>query len=348
MDAETANKEKRETFPVVSIIIPCLNEEEFIAKCLDSIMANDYPKDRTEIIIVDGMSKDKTREIIEQYEKQYPFIRLIDNPKIIAPSAMNIGIINAKGTVIIRMDAHNIYEKDYISKCVKYLNEYDVDNVGGIWITMPANNTTINKAITYALSSPFGVGNSYFRIGVNEPRYVDTVPFGCYRKEIFDKIGLFNEKLIRTQDIELNARLRRNGGKILLSPDIKSYYYARPTLRKLCKQYFATAKWKIYLTKLVPGSLTIRHFIPLFFIIGLSGSLILSLFWNYGLIFLALVLGSYFLADLLFSVKISLKKGFRYIFVLPIVFFCLHISYSLGMLWGILTAWNFEKDEKSI
>lgn len=343
MGVENATKEKSEALPFVSVIIPCLNEEKFIAKCLDSIIANDYPKDHTEIIIVDGMSKDKTREIIEQYRKEHSFIRLIDNPKVIAPSAMNIGIHNAKGSVIIRMDAHNVYEKDYISKCIKYLNEYDVDNVGGIWITMPANNTTINKAITYALSSPFGVGNSYYRIGVTEPKYVDTVPFGCYRKEVFDRIGLFNEKLVRTQDIELNARLRKNGGKILLSPDIKSYYYARPNLKKLCKQYFATAKWKIYLTKLVPGSLTVRHFIPLIFTIGLIGSLILSLFWDYGLLLLALVLASYFFTALIFSAKISLKNGFRYIFILPIVFLCLHISYGLGMLWGILTSRNFGK-----
>ena len=205
------NKEKQKSF--ISIIIPCRNEEKFIGKCLDSIIAQDYPKNSIEILILDGRSTDRTREILKKYTQKYSFIKVLDNPKKIQTTALNIGIKKARGEIIIRMDAHNIYEKSYMSKCVTYLRKYDVDNVGGICVTLPANNTIIAKSIALALSHPFGVGNVYFRIGSKNPRFVDTVPFGCYKKEIFEKIGLFDENLVRNQDIEFNLRLKRQEEK---------------------------------------------------------------------------------------------------------------------------------------
>ena len=332
--------------PLVSIVIPCRNEEKFIVKCLDSIINNDYPKDQLEVLIIDGMSEDKTRDIIKEYTQQHPFIRLLDNPKRIAPSALNIGIENAKGEIIMRMDAHVTYEKDYISKCVSYMEKYKVDNVGGACITISGNNTLVSKAIALVLSSPFGVGNSYFRIGVNKPKEVDTVPFGCYRRELFNRIGLFNERLIRTEDIEFNARIRKDGGKIMIFPDIISYYYARPSLSKLFKQYLSTGTWKIYLIKMLPGGLSLRHFVPLVFTLSLIGSSIMSLFLNYAWITLVLISVSYLFTSLVFSAKIAFSKGIRYLPVLPVVFICLHFSYSLGMIRGILTNRRFSKDAK--
>jgi len=201
--------------PFVSVIIPCRNEEKYIGKCLDSLVKQDYPKDKLEVLVVDGMSEDKTREIIEEHIKKYSFIKLLKNPRKFTPFGLNIGIKEAQGAIIIRMDAHAAYEKDYISKCVKSLEKYKVDNVGGIMKTLPANSTLISKAIALSLSSPFGVGNAYFRIGSKEPREVDTVFGGCYRREIFEKIGYFNENLPRGQDMEFNLRLREFGGKIL-------------------------------------------------------------------------------------------------------------------------------------
>ena len=328
---------------LVSIIIPAYNEEKYIGQCIDSILDNDYPKEKLEIIVVDGMSEDRTKEIVAEYSIKYKFIQCLENPKRVAPTALNIGIRYAAGDVIIRMDAHNLYSSDYISKCVKYLKESDADNVGGICITVPGKNTVIAKAIAFVLSSPFGVGNSHFRIGTSQPRYVDAVPFGCYRKKTFEVIGLFNEHLVRNQDLEFNARLRKNGCKILLVPEIKSYYHARPTLKKLCGQNWKNGIWNIYLTKVFPGSLSIRHFTPMLFVLGLIGSLILSLFFNQGLILLALICGSYLSASLLFSIKIGLKEGIKYIPILPVVFFSLHFSYGLGMLWAILTSWRFPK-----
>jgi len=336
-----ATQEMNSELPLVSIIIPTRNEENYIEQCLNSILDNDYPKDKLEIIVVDGMSEDRTQEIAATYSTKYRFIQYLENPKRIAPTALNLGIRHATGDIIIRMDAHNLYSPDYISKCVKYLMEGNTDNVGGIWITIPGRNSTIAKAIALVLSSSFGVGNAYFRIGSSQPRYVDTVPFGCYRRETFDKIGFFNEKLVRNQDIEFNARLRKSGGKVLLIPEIKSYYHARPTLTSLRKQNLLNGMWNIYLTKMFPGALSLRHFIPMFFVLGLIGSLILSLYFNQGMILLALICVSYLSTSLLFSIQIGLKEGIKYIPLLPVVFFFLHFSYGLGMLWGMLTSWQF-------
>ena len=205
--------------PFISIIIPCRNEEKFIRECMDSIINNDFPNNRLEIMVVDGQSEDSTREIVRRYSDKYSFVKILDNQKKIVPAALNMGIKNSKGDVILRMDSHNVYEKDYITKCVKYLMEYDIENVGGVCVTLPGADTVIARCIALALSQPFGVGNSQFRIGLKEPKYVDTVPFGCFKKEVFEKNGFFDEDLIRNQDDEFNLRLIKNGGKVLLAPD---------------------------------------------------------------------------------------------------------------------------------
>ena len=160
---------------LVSIIIPCRNEEKFISKCLDSIVAQDYPKDKLEVLVIDGMSKDRTRQIVNEYSKKHSFIKILENPKRITPCALNIGIKNAKGGTIMRMDAHTTYEKNYVSKCIKYLKEYNADNVGGIWKIVPRQDTLVGKAITFSLSHPFGIGNAYYRYVSKDLRWVDTV-----------------------------------------------------------------------------------------------------------------------------------------------------------------------------
>ena len=324
--------------PSISIIIPCLNEEKFIAKCLDSVIANDYPKERLEVLVVDGISEDGTRDIIERYTKQYPFIRLLNNDKKITPVALNIGIKHAKGKIIMRMDAHATYEKDYISKCVKYLDEYGADNVGGIWKIIPRSDAFIGKAIVLALSHPFGIGNAHYRFATKEPRWVDTVPFFCYKKEIFDKVGFFNEDLARGQDMEFNLRLKEMGYKTLLVPEIISYYYARSDFKSFCKHNFRNGVWAIYPTKFVGRiAVSLRHLVPLAFVSSLIGSAALSVFF---LIFLWLslfIFGSYALTNVYFSIKIAMKeKDFRYLFVMPLIFASLHIGYGLGSLYGLL------------
>jgi len=172
----------------VSIIIPCRNEEKFIKKCLDSVILQDLSKDKLEVLVVDGESEDKTREVVKSYIKRFRFIKLLDNQKKIKPCALNIGIKEAIGDIIMIMDAHSTYKKDYVSKCVEYLKRYKADNIGGIIKTLPAKNTLAVETIAISLSSPFGTGGSHFRTGSEKPRWVDTVFGGCYKKEIFKTI----------------------------------------------------------------------------------------------------------------------------------------------------------------
>jgi glycosyltransferase involved in cell wall biosynthesis len=327
-----------EDYPLTSIIIPCRNEERFIAKCLDSIINNDYPKDRLEVLIVDGMSDDGSRELVQRYMQQYPIIKLLNNPQKIVPTAMNIGINNAKGDIIIRMDAHAEYPKDYISKIIYWLKKTEADNIGGIWIILPGTKSLLAKSIAFALSSTFGVGNVMFRIGVEKPTYVDTVPFGAYKKEVFNKIGLFDEELIKNQDDEFNLRLIRSGGKILLVPEIKSYYYARPSLSKLCQQYYRYGYWKVRVIQKHKLPASIRHLVPGGFILSLIATGCLALFSKIGIFLLSFILGTYLLASLSFSIKIALKEGLVFFPILPITFACIHFSYGLGYLKGI---WDF-------
>jgi cellulose synthase/poly-beta-1,6-N-acetylglucosamine synthase-like glycosyltransferase len=323
---------------LVSIIIPCRNEERFIAKCLDSVIANDYPNDRLEVLVVDGVSEDGTREIIERYAQQYPFIRLLSNDKKITPVALNIGIKHAKGEIIMRIDAHATYEKDYISKCVKYLDEYRAGNIGGTMITLPRDNTFTGKVIVLTLSHRFGVGNSVFRTGSKEPGWVDTVFGGCYKREVFDKVGFFNENLAGNQDLEFNLRLKRAGGKILLHPEIVSYYYTRSDFKSFCKNNFRNAVWVIYSMRFVNHMpFSWRHLVPFAFVSSLIGSAALSVFSQIFLWLFLFIVGSYALTNVYFSIKITAKeKDFRYLFVTPLIFATLHISYGLGSLWGLL------------
>jgi len=321
----------------VSVVIPCRNEEKFIGKCLDSILANDYPKDRLELLVVDGGSEDRTREIVGEFTKKFSFIKLVDNPRKITPCAFNIGIKDSQGEIIIIMGAHATFEKDYISKCVKYLDEYKADNVGGTMITLPRENTLVGKAIVCSLSSPFGVGNSRFRTGSKKPIWVDTVFGGCYRKELFDKIGLFNEELINSQDMEFNLRLKKAGGKTLLVPDVISYYYTRSDFRSFCKNNFRNGIWAIYPLKFIKYLLlSPRHMVPLTFISSLILSGILALFWSTFLWLFSLISSLYLAVNLYFSIKIAIReKKLRYIVVLPLIFATLHLFYGFGSLIGL-------------
>jgi len=331
------NKEKKENSKLkVSIVIPCRNEEKYINQCIDSLLNNSYPKDLIEIIIIDGMSEDNTREIIKRYIEKHSFIKLTNNLKKIVPTALNIGIKKARGDIIIRIDVHSTYPSNYIENLVLWSRKTKADNVGGIWITKAGAETSIAKAIALALSHPFGVGNPYFRIGTKESKYVDTVPFGCYRKEIFKKIGLFNEKLIRNQDLEFNLRLKKMGGRILLVPEIVSYYYARADLKGLFKQNFWNGFWVVYSIKFTKTPFSLRHLIPFFFVLSICGSLILSFVYRPCIYLFVLVFASYFISNLLFSLGMSFKKGIKCFIPSILSFTTLHFSYGFGSIWGLI------------
>jgi len=318
----------------ISIIIPVLNEEKYIAKCLDSIIESDYDKSKMEVLLVDGGSKDKTIQVIREYQKNYPFLKLLHNPKKIVPVAMNIGIRNATGEYIIRLDAHSSYPPNYFLKLIHWHRKLDADNVGGVIETQVKSESPTSLAIKNVLSDRLGVGSA-FRSGVHKIQEVDTVPFGCYKKEVFEKIGLYDERLVRNQDIELNKRLKRAGGKIYLVPDIRCTYYARETFKDLAKNNFENGRWNIltaYYTK-TPSSLSFRHFVPLLFVLSLFFSLIFSLVDKRFLpLFLAIFL-SYFIIILIRSWQIKQKTTLWHQIT---AFGVLHFSYGVGSLVGLI------------
>lgn len=334
---QSSDSSKNGEKPFVSVIIPCRNEENFIANCLDSIISQDYPKDRMEILVVDGMSEDKTREIITNYTHKSHFIKLLDNPKRITPCALNIGIKEAKGEFIVRIDAHAKYQNTYISKLIKYITKYNADNIGGIAKASILKDNLTPEAITIALSHPFGTGNSYFRIGVNSPKEVDTVFGGCFRKEIFNKIGLFNENLARNQDFELNTRLRENGGKIILAPDIVTNYYPKQNFWDFFKHDFKNSFWITYQKKYSKGKYKLRHISPLIFAVTLITMGILGIMLKPFLILFLVAIGAYVLASVYFSIKIAIQKNnLKLIPFLASAFACRHTAYGTGSIWGLI------------
>lgn len=323
---------------MLSVICPIYNEEKYISKCIDSILAQDYPKDDLEVIFVDGMSKDRTREIVAEYTAQYPFIRLIDNPDKIVPPAMNKGILASKGDVIMRLDAHSTYASNYFSVLVNALNELGADNVGAVCKTDVLNKTPKTLAIKEVLSNKFGVGNSTFRTGVDQVMEVDTVPFGCWRRDVFDKYGLYDVRLVRNQDIELNKRILRGGGKICIVPDTYCTYLARENYAALAKNNYGNGKWNIltvFYTKQF-DSLSIRHFVPLAFVLSLIIPVLFSfLYWP-----IILIAGLSLLAYVTLlgteSVKISISKKLNFGYLL-VSFIVLHLSYGWGSLIGLVS-----------
>lgn len=316
--------------PSVTLVVPCRNEAHYIAECLDSILACDYPKDRLEVLVVDGMSDDGTRGVLDAYSARHTLVRVIDNPRRITPVALNLAIRAARGDVIVRMDAHVVYPTNYVSRLVAALDEFGADNVGAVLKTLPANQTPMGRAIAIGMSHPFGVGTSYFRIGTDQPRWVDTIAFFCVRRTTFDRVGLFDEELIRHQDGEFNARLIGSGGRILLIPDIVSYYYARSTLRQVGRMFYQYGYFKPLVAKKLGRFMTWRQLIPPGFVLALVASVITALLWKPGLILLAAVLGSYALVVGGSAIQTALKEGPRTGLALAAVLPVIHVSYGSG------------------
>lgn len=312
---------------VVSIIVPLLNEEKFIGSFLDSLIYQTYPRRKMEWILVDGDSDDKTREIIEKYKADNKLpIKLLNNKERKTPFALNIGIKHAKGKYIIRLDAHAEFSSDYIEKCVYYLDNIDADNVGGVAET--SANTFIGKAISQMLSTKFGVGGSDFRIGDGN-KYVDTVPFGAFRKEVFDRVGLFNTELLRSEDNDMNARIRNSGGKIWLADDIRFKYYCRDTIRGILKMGLQNGNALFFTLRENSKAMSLRHFIPFFFLISVILFPLVGIMFPYakGLFMIEIVL--YLILDVYFSFfNKHPSYGFINVFLYPLF----HLIYGIGSL----------------
>ncbi len=322
---------------MVSVICPVFNEEKFIEKCMASVLAQDYPTENMEVFFVDGSSTDNTRSMIEKYTREHDYIHLLHNEFREVSFALNKGIEAARGEVIIRIDGHCTYPENYISTLVRYLFELDADNVGGLWKTLPANDSAVCHGIAIASSHPFGVGASRHKIGSKNIIKTDTVPFGCYRRDVFDRIGLFDTDLTRNQDDEFNGRLIKNGGKIYLIPDLVINYTARNRVAKMRKMYYQYGLYKPLVNKKLGSPATVRQFFPLLFLLGIVVGAILSfvsqwIFYLYvAVLLLYLGIGiSIGIANMRKKRKISL------LFWMPYIFTNIHLSYGYGYLVGIM------------
>jgi glycosyltransferase involved in cell wall biosynthesis len=320
--------------PLVSVIMPIRNEMAFIERSLGAVLRQDYPAERMEVLIVDGLSEDGTREYVHAQQATFPSLYLLDNPDRIAPTALNIGIRNAKGDVIVRVDGHCEISPDYIRRSVEHLLADGIDAVGGPIETI--GETEEAQAIALAMSSWFGVGGSAFRTIKDRPMLVETVAFPAYRRQTLLRLGPFDEELVRNQDDEYNYRLLAQGGKILLSPDITSRYYSRSNLRSLWRQYYQYGYWKVRVMQKHPRQMRWRQFVPPAFVASLIGTSVLGIIFRpFRFLFVVLV-SLYSVADLLASMSTGREKGMRYVPRLMIIHPILHLSYGLGFLAGLV------------
>ncbi len=310
---------------LISAICPTLNEAKYIRKVLEFFIRAE-PQEK-ELIIVDGGSTDGTVEMVEEFARIYPKIKILQNPQKYVSFALNIAIRHAVGKYIARLDAHTEYPDDYFANCLKTSEETGAENVGGYWNTR--GKFTLGKAIANAMSSTFGVGNALFRTKQMDG-FVDTVPFGFWKREVFEKYGFFDETLIRNQDDEFNFRVISHGGKIYQSSKIHSTYFVRESLLALFKQYFQYGFYKPLVLKKVKSGARFRHFIPSLFVIYLL-SLPISI--QFELWLLPFVI--YAFLNLLFSVK---SRNFLQFLISLVVYPTLHISYGLGFLFGLFRA----------
>lgn len=325
------------SFPEVALVIPCRNEQAHIAKCLDSILGNDYPKERMEILVVDAVSTDRTLEILTEYRQRWPQIRVIENPGKLIPIAMNIGLQQARSEMILKIDAHSTYPRNYIATCVESLEQYRADNAGGVWRILPGSHTATAEAIALVLAHPFASGNAYVKVGAKKPRWADSAAFGCWKKETLEGIGGWNEKLAGSSDMDLNARLKDAGGRILLVPDIQINYYADSNFRSYWRHNFADGVWATYVLKFRSKAWAWRHWVPMGFVFSLLlfGSLTFR-----SPVFAAIgvsIIVCYLATTVASSIQISAReKNIRCLPLLPLAFGIRHFAHGIGALYGAL------------
>ncbi len=319
----------------ISIVIPVRNEIRYISDCLGSILRSDYPVHLVELLIVDGMSNDHTRDVVRQYANNYSCVKLLDNQYETAQFGINIGIRAAKGDYVFIVSAHAQYPSNYFYALVETMLMLNADCVGGVLNTDVKTKNKKSEAIKVVLSDILGVGNSVFRIGSDRVKEVDTVAYGCYRADIFKKYGLFDERLRRNQDIEFNKRIKRGGAKIYVNPAVTVTYYARDNFLGLAKNNYSNGYWNIlttYYTKTFK-SLNARHFIPLVFVLSIFLPILLSFVYFPFIYFSLLVLLTYVLAVTMRAIYITTTQTTWFLIVVS--FFVLHWSYGFGSLAGL-------------
>lgn len=322
--------------PSISIIVPCYNEEATIRHLLDAVLAQTYPRARMELIISDGFSTDRTRDVIAAFQKEHAdlSVRVVNNSARTIPSGLNQAIRESRGEIIIRLDAHSMPIPEYVERCVAAHEAGKGDNVGGVWEIRAGADTWIARAISFAAAHPLGVGDAMYRLNAKAGA-VDTVPFGSFRRSLIDRIGAFDETLLANEDYEFNTRVRESGGTVWLDPSIRSVYFSRSTLRKLASQYWRYGFWKFKMLQRYPHTLRWRQALPPLFVFILFILIVLSLFVGLAHYFLAAQLIVYFLALALAGLKLAVEKKTGYL--LPGLIFAIatmHMAWGAGFLWS--------------
>lgn len=320
----------------IAVIIPTLNEEKYIKKCIQSVIEQSFPFALMDVMVVDGGSKDNTRAIVSSMHEQWANIRLLDNPKRIQSVAFNIGVENSSAPYIVRLDAHAYYKPFYIEGCIMGLQEDNKrGNVGGQWDIQPQNSSlwaTTNAILNY---SKFGIGGATYRVGAKAGN-VDTVPFGAFPRKMIEEIGGMREDLPRGEDNEYNSRIKKAGYSIYFDPRIECIYYARPTLKASCKQMFANGDSIGHLFYVDRESIGLRHLIPFLFVLYLVVGLVASLIYNPCIYLYFAGVALYIVCDLFASIIAGKKHGLKYVLPIFVMFFCVHISYGAGTIRGLL------------
>ena len=322
----------------VSLIIPCYNEEKRIRNLLDALLAQTYPLHLMDVNIADGLSTDKTRQVIDDFQREHPplSIKVVENNAKTIPAALNRAIEASAGEFIVRLDAHSAPYPEYVERSVMALLAGKADNVGGVWEIRPSGDDWIAQTIAVAAAHPLGVGDALYR-HAKQAAYVDTVPFGAFRRSLLDKIGRFDETLLANEDYEFNARIRQSGGRIWLDPQVRSVYFARETLGALARQYWRYGLWKWQMLRRYPATLRWRQALPPLFVLSIMVGFVLSFFMPAFVILLAFELTAYFGILFLAGVKkaIQLKKAFL-VPGLILAIATMHFSWGSGFLRSIL------------
>jgi len=324
--------------PHVSIVVPCYNEQATIRLLLEALRAQTFPRAEMEVIISDGMSTDKTREAIAAFQADSSdlAVRVVDNTLRTIPSAVNRAIEVARGSIIVRLDAHSKPYPDYVANCVNALEAGRGEIVGGVWEIHPGANTWIAQSIAVAAAHPLGVGDALYR-HAKEAAEVDTVPFGAFKRELMDRIGFFDESLLTNEDYEFNTRVRKAGGRIWLDPSIRSIYFARSTLTELARQYWRYGYWKWRMLRNYPDTLRWRQALPPLFVLSLAGLLLLSILMPIARLVLIAELLLYFSIMTLGGLRAAMRQGKMFLlFGLPLAIPVMHITWGSGFLWSIL------------
>ncbi|MBI5351356.1 MAG: glycosyltransferase family 2 protein [Chloroflexi bacterium] len=326
--------------PFVSIIVPCYNEETTIRHLLNAVLAQTYPRAQMELIVSDGLSTDRTREVIAAFQKEHTdlSVRVLDNSARTIPSGLNQAIRESRGEIIVRLDAHSMPIPEYVERCVAAHESGKGDNVGGVWNIRAGADTWIAESISFAAAHPLGVGDAMYRLDAKAGA-VDTVPFGSFRRSLIEKIGAFDETLLSNEDYEFNTRVRESGGKVWLDPSISTVYFSRSTLGKLAAQYWRYGFWKLKMLKRYPHSLRWRQALPPVFVLSLFILIVLSLFSGSARYILAAQLILYFSVLGLAGLKLALEKRKGFLFPgLPLAVTTMHIAWGSGFLWSLITS----------